>query len=157
MSTPSIKAHCDEIEQTFRQLVEHLEEVQTLTRQLPDQTFEGADRSLDIIVEQCQQSIRQVERNLALLESLWKTLGQTEQLASPGLLKQLSKQFSNIVTVAGIAVSFVSNLAGSTNPNFNVNDLNDTYSNVAEKEIRKRDEELEKDTIARNQNNTSQG
>ncbi|MDB9494916.1 hypothetical protein PN441_13785 [Spirulina major CS-329] len=157
MSTSSIKAHCDELDQTFRQLVEHIEEVEKLTHQLTDQTLEGADRSLDVIIEECQQSIRQVEHNLALLESLWRTLGRTDQLANPGLLKRLAKQFSNTVTIAGIAVSIVSNLAGSTNANYNRNDhLSDSHSMISENNVKKREDQLDQDTIARNQSTSSQ-
>jgi len=156
MNNPSVKNHCDEIDQTFRQLVKHLEQAQKLARQIPNQSFEEANRSVRLIIEEYQQSIRQVNHNLDLLESLWKrALGQTQQLSSQ---KQAAKGFSKGVAVAGIITSLGSNVVGSVNPNLHTNDhLSDSHSMVSENNVKKRDDQLDKDTIARNQNNTSQG
>lgn len=161
MTVPSIKAHCDELDQTFRRLVEQLATAQAQADQLPEQTLEGMHDSLEVILEDCEQSIQELNQSLALLESLWKrALGQTEQLAPPGLLKQLSKRFSSAVTVSQIVVSLFSNFSGSMNPTYNINDhLADNYSETAassEQEVRKRDEQIKRDIDARNSSKTSQ-
>ncbi|MEA5420236.1 hypothetical protein VB712_13480 [Spirulina sp. CCNP1310] len=152
MNNPSVKNHCDEIDQTFRQLVKHLEQAQKLARQIPSQSFGEANRSVVLIIEEYQQSIRQVNHNLALLESLWKALGHTQQLAS----QKQAKGFSKAVAVASIVTSLGGNIAGSVNPNFHTNDhLSDSHSMVSENNVKKREDQLDKDTIARNQTNTS--
>lgn len=149
MTTPSIRAHCDELDQTFRQIVEQLETAQAEAHRLPEQSLNGMHDSVENILADCEESLRKLHHSMALLESLWQRgLGQTDQLVPPSLMKRIVKNIGKGVSAAQIGVTLISNLAGSVNPNYNQNDhLADHYSNVAassEDEIRKREEEIRK-------------